>query len=123
MADRCEPGPTAEPVAWWWGTNRAGGTYYAGRVHVVHPNHPSHGLCGLPITDVWELRPPVPDHLCDHCCVLAMAASYPPFATAVPQQATGQHAADDGWFAALSDQPAVAVDPLTEQTTVTPASR
>jgi hypothetical protein len=48
VADRTQPGPTWGLAAWWWGTNRAGGTYYAGRVHVVHPDHRSHGLCGLP---------------------------------------------------------------------------
>lgn len=68
-------GPTA---GWWWGTNRPGGTFYAGRAHVVHPAHPASGLCGLPVDDVGELRPPTPDHLCPDCCVLAMAASDPP---------------------------------------------
>lgn len=70
---------TARPAGWWWGTNRPGGTHYAGRAHVVWPNGPAHGLCGLPVDDVWELRPPLPEYLCPDCCVLAMAASYPPF--------------------------------------------
>jgi len=123
VAEATEPEWTAGPPGWWWGTNRAGGIYYCGRVHVVHPDQPTHGLCGLPITDVWEQRPPVPDHLCPDCCVLAMAATYPPLAAAVPQQQVGgAHAADTGWFAALSDQPADQPDdPLAEQTAVIPA--
>lgn len=78
MEDRTPAQPTA-PAGWWWGTNRPGGTLYAGRTHVVHPAAPTSGLCGLPVDDVWELRPPTPEHLCPDCCVLAMAASYPPF--------------------------------------------
>ncbi|MFC5054539.1 hypothetical protein [Saccharothrix xinjiangensis] len=43
--------------------------------------------------DVWELRPPTPEHLCPDCCVLAMAASHPPFpltpAPPLPRRATG----------------------------------
>ncbi|GDY31933.1 hypothetical protein GTS_35660 [Gandjariella thermophila] len=70
--------PTS-PVGWWWGTNRPGGTFYAGRAHVVQPDQPMAGLCGLPVSDVWELRPPSPERLCPDCCVLAMTASYPPF--------------------------------------------
>jgi hypothetical protein len=50
--------------AWWWGTNRPGGKYYAGRVHVVHPGQRTAGLCGLPVEDVWEVRPPLSEHLC-----------------------------------------------------------
>jgi hypothetical protein len=73
--------------SWWWGTNRRGGMYYAGRVHVVHPGRRATGLCGLPVEDVWELRPPMPQHMCPDCCVLAMAASYPPFSAPTP--ATG----------------------------------
>jgi hypothetical protein len=60
--------------AWWWGTNRPGGMYYAGRVHVVHPVQRTAGLCGLPVEDLWEVRPPLPEHLCPDCCVRAMAA-------------------------------------------------
>lgn len=74
------------PLDWWWGTNRVGGTYYAGRAHVVHPEQRMSGLCGLPVDDVWEARPPVPEHLCPDCCLLAMAVSYPPFPTTVPRQ-------------------------------------
>jgi hypothetical protein len=66
-------------TGWWWGTNRPGGTFYAGRAHVVHPSQPKFALCGMPVSDSWELRPPTPEHLCPECCVLAMAASYPPF--------------------------------------------
>ncbi|MGI8307174.1 hypothetical protein [Saccharopolyspora hattusasensis] len=69
----------AQLAGWWWGTNRPGGAYYAGRTHVVHPEHSSTGLCGLPVDDVWEVRPAMPEQLCPECCVLAMAASYPPF--------------------------------------------
>lgn len=84
-----QPGPTA---GWWWGTNRPGGTFYAGRAHVVPPAFPTAGLCGLPVDDVWELRPPTPGHLCPDCCVLAIAASYPPLpsspAPLLPRTAT-----------------------------------
>jgi hypothetical protein len=69
-------GPAAE---WWWGTNRPGGTFYAGRTHVVHPAQSKAGLCGLPVDDVWDRRPPTPEHLCPDCCMLAMVASYPAF--------------------------------------------
>lgn len=62
-----------------WGTNRAGGTYYAGRTHVVWPGGPPTGVCGLPVRDVWEHRPPIPKLLCPDCCVIAIARAYPPF--------------------------------------------
>ena len=74
------------PVVWWWGTNRPGGPYYAGRVHVVDPNQRTRGVCGLPVTDVWELRPPVPLRLCPDCCVYAMAATFPAFAASTSTQ-------------------------------------
>lgn len=83
-------GVASGQMAWWWGTNRPDGTYYAGRVHVVHPEQRACGLCGLPVDDVLELRPPVPDHLCPDCCVLAMTLSYPPFPPPHrPRQPTG----------------------------------
>jgi hypothetical protein len=92
---------------WWWGTNRPGGTFYSGRVHVVHPDQSAVALCGLPVGDVWELRPPVPQHLCPDCCVLAMAATYPPF---TPSPA-GRH--ERNWPGPSQDDPA-------EQTTELP---
>ncbi len=79
MQDRTAVQPVGPSAGWWWGTNRPGGTFYAGRAHVVRPAQLAAGLCGLPVDDVWELRPPTPEHLCPDCCVLAMAASYPPF--------------------------------------------
>lgn len=104
---------TEQPAGWWWGTNRPGGTFYAGRVHVVHPAHPTSGLCGLPVDDVWELRPPTPEHLCPDCCVLAMAASYPPFppspAPPLPRRATS------------TGSPAPATEAPGEQTVSMPA--
>jgi hypothetical protein len=72
-----EGATTARPAGWWWGTNQPGGILYAGRVHVVAPGGAAQGLCGLPVDDVWEQRPPLPDFLCPDCCVRAMAASYP----------------------------------------------
>ena len=38
------------PMRWWWGTNRPGGVYYAGRVHIVAPEDPATGVCDLPGT-------------------------------------------------------------------------
>ena len=93
MDDTTTAQPAGPTAGWWWGTNLPGGTFYAGRAHVVHPAHPMAGLCGLPVDDVWELRPPTPEHLCPDCCVLAMAASYPSFpsspATPPPRRAAG----------------------------------
>lgn len=83
---------------WWWGTNRPNGMYYAGRVHVVHPNQRRTGLCGLPVGDVWELRPPMPEHLCPDCCVLAMAASYPPFSAQTQLPTRPTRSDDTDWF-------------------------
>lgn len=80
MEDQTTARPADQSAGWWWGTNRPGGTYYAGRTHVVHPAQPATALCGLPVEDVLELRPPVPAHLCPDCCVLAMTASFPAFA-------------------------------------------
>ncbi|WP_462202873.1 FxLD family lanthipeptide [Frankia sp. CcWB3] len=79
MEERTTARPTGPAAGWWWGTNWPGGTFCAGRAHVVHPAQPASGLCGLPVDDVWERRPPMPEHLCPDCCVLAMATSYPPF--------------------------------------------
>jgi hypothetical protein len=63
---------------WWWGTNPPGGTFYAGRVHLVHPDLPGTALCGLPVEDVSRSRPLSPEHLCPDCCVLAVDTMYPP---------------------------------------------
>ena len=75
-----EPQEPSESVL-FWGTNRQGGTadHYAGRVHIVWPDNEFYGLCGLPIEEIWEQRPPVPDNLCPLCCVRAMAALFPAF--------------------------------------------
>ncbi|WP_435159362.1 hypothetical protein [Amycolatopsis sacchari] len=110
MQDRATAQPTG-PASWWWGTNRPGGTFYAGRAHVVDPARPTAGLCGLPVDDVWERRPPTPEHLCPDCCVLAMAASYPPCppAPAPPPPRT----------ATSPDRPVPAESPA-EQTAVIP---
>jgi hypothetical protein len=86
------PSGPVPATAWWWGTNRAGGVYYAGRAHVVHPNRRTVALCGLPVEDVWELRPPMPNHLCPECCLLAMSVSHPTFPAAV----------DTEWFTPAS---------------------
>lgn len=61
-----------------WGTNRPDGPLYAGRTHIVWPDIPEHALCGLPITDLWRLRPPIPARLCPDCCVTATARLHPP---------------------------------------------
>lgn len=87
--------PAAPSVGWWWGTNRQDGPYYAGRAHVVHPDQPTTALCGLPVDTVWRLRPSEPPHLCPECCVLALAASYPPF-SAPPLASTRTVGTD--WF-------------------------
>ncbi|MCE7011767.1 hypothetical protein LWC34_54485 [Kibdelosporangium philippinense] len=113
MEDRTPARPTGATAGWWWGTNRPGGTYYAGRAHVVHPAQPTAGLCGLPVDDVWELRPPMPEHLCPDCCVLAMAASYPPFPTTPPPPLPRR--------AASHDRPALAPEAPAEQTAAMPA--
>lgn len=75
-----EPQEPSESLL-FWGTNRQGGTadHYAGRVHIVWPDNEFYGLCGLPIEEIWEQRPPVPDNLCPLCCVRAMAALFPAF--------------------------------------------
>lgn len=91
----------SKPVAWWWGTNRPGGPYYAARAHVVAPGGPATGLCGLPVADLWQSRPPVPEHLCPDCCVRAMAVSHPPFPATPPRLAAGQPR--PGWFAQPRD--------------------
>ena len=75
-----EPQKASESLL-YWGTNHQGGTadHYAGRVHIVWPDNEFYGLCGLPIEEIWEQRPPVPDNLCPLCCVRAMAALFPAF--------------------------------------------
>ena len=106
-------------MRWWWGTNRPGGVYYAGRVHIVAPEDPATGMCGLPVTDLWEQRPPTPEHLCPDCCVRAVAASYPPSptASALLRPTVGRHQlADDDWFSTPADNQA-------EQTAVLPVLR
>lgn len=84
----------SEPLL-YWGTNQPGGTAdrYAGRVHVVWPSNEYAGLCGLPIEEIWEQRPPVPDNLCTLCCVRAMAALFPAFSESllVLQAEPGKH--------------------------------
>lgn len=79
----------------YWGTNQQDGTAdrYAGRVHVVWPDNECFGLCGLPIEEIWEQRPPVPDTLCPLCCVRAMAVLFPAFAASLLDQspAPGRH--------------------------------
>lgn len=84
----------ANPVL-LWGTNRQGGTgdRYGGRVHVVWPDNESFAVCGLPVEEIWEQRPPVPDTLCPLCCVRAMAALFPAFSASLlgPASATGRH--------------------------------
>ncbi len=82
----------AEPSSLlYWGTNQHGGTAerYAGRVHVVWPDNECFGLCGLPIEEIWEQRPPVPDNLCPLCCVRAMAALFPAFAESLLETLSG----------------------------------
>lgn len=96
-----EEDTTASSTGWWFGTNRPGGTYYAGRVHVVYPGQGATALCGLPVDDVWELRPAVPEHLCPDCCVAAIALSYPAFSPApeLPPADQPDVSAVDDWFA------------------------
>jgi len=74
-------GQTESDPLLYWGTNKQGGTgdHYAGRVHVVWHGNERKALCGLPIEEVWEQRPPRPDNLCPLCCVRAMAALFPAF--------------------------------------------
>ncbi|MGX7823557.1 hypothetical protein ACTG9Q_00525 [Actinokineospora sp. 24-640] len=67
-----------------WGTNRPGGTFYAGRVHAVWPVGPPLAMCGLPIGEVWLHRPLVPELLCPDCCVATFCALFP--ASPIPQQ-------------------------------------
>lgn len=59
-----------------WGTNRNGGLYYAGRVHLVMSNGgdgQATALCGLPVRDLWPSRPPIPRRLCPECCIEAIS--------------------------------------------------
>lgn len=58
-----------------WGTNRAGGVYYAGRVHVASDIE-AIALCGLPIDESWSRRPNGP--LCPECSMAAMEWLFPP---------------------------------------------
>jgi hypothetical protein len=76
---------------WWWGTNPPGSTFYAGRVHVVDPDHPREARCGLPVEDVSELRPPMPERLCPDCCLRVMAAMYPAAAEPSPSTHSREH--------------------------------
>lgn len=69
--------PASASTAIQWGTNRDGGLYYAGRVHIVWTSQPWIGLCGLPVDDVWNQRPSTPVRLCPECCLIAMAALFP----------------------------------------------
>ncbi|MEV6444757.1 hypothetical protein [Amycolatopsis sp. NPDC051716] len=89
-----EPQQAPEPLL-YWGTNQQGGTanHYAGRVHVVWPDNEFYGLCGLPIEEIWEQRPPVPDNLCPLCCVRAMVALFPAFSESLLTlpPGTGRH--------------------------------
>lgn len=101
-----------ELPGWWWGTNPAtdpGG----GHVHVVHPDQPDTGLCGLPVEEPWEARPPQPESLCADCCAAAMDLMYPPFAQLPP---TGRHGGADE----LAEQPE---ERAGERTVVLPAVR
>jgi hypothetical protein len=112
-----EDNTTAASTGWWFGTNRPGGPYYAGRVHVVFPGQGATALCGLPVDDVWELRPAEPQHLCPDCCVAAIAASYPAFSLAPePRPATGPSGLADDWFGPAAEAPA-------ERTAVLPPIR
>jgi hypothetical protein len=109
---------TAAPTGWWFGTNRPGGAYYAGRVHVVYPGQGATALCGLPVDDVWVERPSVPEYLCPDCCVAAIAASYPVFSPA-PEPLP------DDWFAPSPRQGGRfgTDEQLAEQTRVLPPIR
>ncbi|WP_016698398.1 hypothetical protein [Actinoalloteichus spitiensis] len=80
----------------WWGTNRANSAFYAGRTHVVWPSSGRVGLCGLPVDDLWELRPSVPELLCPDCCLLAMAALFPAFPHDTRAE-TGRHDLAPPW--------------------------
>lgn len=57
-----------------WGTNRAGGAYYAGRVHVASDIE-AIALCGLPIDESWSWRPNGP--LCPECSMAAIEWLFP----------------------------------------------
>ncbi len=72
--------------ALFWGTNTEGGTadHYGGRVHVVLWKTRFIALCGLPIEEIWEQRPPQPPNLCPLCCVRAMAFLFPAFKEVSP---------------------------------------
>ena len=72
-----------------WGTNPPSGRAdrYGGRVHVVWPDGPVTGLCGLPVTHRWLARPTSEAltaavatglRMCPECCLMAMAALFPP---------------------------------------------
>jgi hypothetical protein len=116
IQDRTPAEPAAPAARWWWGTNHAGGTYYAGRAHVVEPSRPRSGLCGLPVDNVWTQRPPLPEHLCPDCCVLAMTIAYPTLPRTPPSLTpplAPRNAASTGRLIPPAPPP-------TEQTTATP---
>lgn len=74
MSIALPPAPTELPPL-LWGTNRKGGLYYAGRVHVAS-NMSGLAICGLPIEDIWPQRPANP-MLCPDCALAVMQWVYP----------------------------------------------
>jgi hypothetical protein len=74
-------------TAWKWGTNYAGGPYYAGRAHVVRRMEPEIAMCGLPVQHITDRRPARPNRLCPECCLLTMALMFP----AVEESANSAH--------------------------------
>lgn len=116
---------TAPPADWWFGTNRPAGVYYAGRVHVVHPHRPAVALCGLPIDDVWQVRPPEPEHLCPDCCVMAVELSYPPFLIVPPARlAEGERSSvDTAWSGPILPGASEMAERSTEETALLPMVR
>jgi hypothetical protein len=99
---------------WWWGTNPPGATFYAGRVHIVHPDRPGNTLCGLPVEDLWDSHPSTPEHLCPTCGVRAMDTMYRPVD---PSLITGRHRPGH------HDHPGGRQDDPAEQTSVLPVVR
>ncbi|MGX7829771.1 hypothetical protein ACTG9Q_32270 [Actinokineospora sp. 24-640] len=70
-----------------WGTNREGGSYYAGRTHVASDIKAT-ALCGLPIDTTWTQRPNGPP-LCPECSITALEWLYPA-SPALPPGSTQQ---------------------------------